>query len=695
MPLPWRMRAWTLLIATALAARPAWPANPNSAGAAAPYEVQVVLHFADDPRFTRLYKEAVFNQARDHLLALMDGVFRTEVVTEHVLVDRLAVQPLEELSLSHAEAAALQQTGQVYLVTVEYVDGTYRIGSRRYDGPRGLLGPYRRSETPDRQWVPKAVCDAVRRQLALEAEVRPSERTRDEVYLRFPAGLSLETIEHWLPRGTVFQVMRVEEHPDGSRKQSPLPNTVLRLQPPTSPDHQAKRFLTARVVSNMRDPWRSSSRNVRFIALNLPVRTGRLRLRLLDQATGEPAYGATLQVRVSDRGFDQLTDGSLLELDPEGYVTTPPLAGLAYVQIWQAGQVAFEFPVPILDEWTEVERRIPVDAQGREKAEFQRLLDYQTRDLRLLHENLNAAMRHLNSLNEAKRYEEACDACAALLREFRSSGRAVSSRLTELEKLATSLGLQDQPRLRQVSDDAKKLQGRVSDLANLHESLQRTIEKAEAQARADVLIELGKQALDAYEIDDAIDKFKLALIEQPDQPELKQQLEALEETWRVKSSQHRAARELVFEAWAHAELTELEEMLPKVRQAAQTLLRYKDHLSLGRLLHANTEHIVAISELIDELANRGTTEDQQEGGKWADVSETLDNFNQELTGYIDSLTNSGSPDDPARPVQPDAAAAKQPDQDAVPSTPSSQPTSTSPPDGSPPAGKAAEDEEEE
>jgi tetratricopeptide (TPR) repeat protein len=402
-----------------------------------------------------------------------------------------------------------------------------------------------------------------------------------------------------------------------------------------------------------------------------------------------------LQVRVGDRGFDQLTDGSLLELDPEGYVTTPPLAGLAYVQIWQAGQVAFEFPVPILDEWTEVERRIPVDAQGREKAEFQRLLDYQTRDLRLLHENLNAAMRHLNSLNEAKRYEEARDACAALLREFRSSGRAVSSRLTELEKLATSLGLQDQPRLRQVSDDAKKLQGRVSDLANLHESLQRTIEKAEAQARADVLIELGKQALDAYEIDDAIDKFKLALIEQPDQPELKQQLEALEETWRVKSSQHRAARELVFEAWAHAELTELEEMLPKVRQAAQTLLRYKDHLSLGRLLHANTEHIVAISELIDELANRGTTEDQQEGGKWADVSETLDNFNQELTGYIDSLTNSGSPDDPARPVQPDAAAAKQPDQDAAPSTPSSQPTSTSPPDGSPPAGKAAEDEEEE
>jgi hypothetical protein len=666
-------------------------AEPGSSAAAGEaYCMQVVLRFADDPLFTRLYKEAVFSQVRDQLLVLLEDVMRVEVLTEHVLVERWGDQPLEHFTLSPAEAAELGTPCQVCLVWIEYVEGTYRVACRRLDGPRGLLGPCRSTPTPDRQWVPKAVCEAVRREVVLEAEVRPKRGQPEQVYLRFPTHLSRAAMERWLPPDTVFQVLRVEDHPDGTRRQSPLPNTVLVLQPPPAqPNHKGERPLTARVVSNLRDPWRSRGRGIRFVAVNLPVqRGGRLRLRLVDQESGEPAYGATIQVRVSDRGFDRMSDRNLLELNRDGYVTTPPLSGLAYVQILQGGEVAFEFPVPILQEWMELERRIPIDANAREKAAFERLLAYQARDVRLLHEQLNAEIHTLNALNEAKRYEEARDANAALLRSTRPSAQAVSDRLKELLNLAQALGLQDRPRLRQAADETQKLQRRLDDLAALQDSLERTIANAEAQARADVLIELGNQALEQFQVDDAIDKYKLALAEQPDQPELKKRLDELIEAWRLKSAAHRAARTFVYGAWAEAEITELQDKLPQARQAAQTLQRYNDHLSLARLVAANNDHILALSELVDELANRGASEDQQEGKTWIGVMDSLDAFNKELTGFLDGLEGSNRTSSP--PADPQAEA---------PSDRPSQPPTTPPQPASPAedtnSGPAANDEEEE
>lgn len=644
-----RTTAWMLIgcaLAAALSSAPCGMAAPpgSSDPAGAADSVQVVLRFSDDPLFTHLYKEAVFSQVRDQLLVLLDDVFNVEVVTQHVLADRLRDQPLEEFALSPSEATELAISGQVFLVLIEFEGGTYHISSRRYDGPRGLLGPCRSMHTPDRQWVPKAVCDAVCRELVLKAEVRPKKGKPSEVNLRFPAGMTRQTIERWLPRGTVFQVLRVENRPDGSRRQTPIPNTVLILQPSTAANQKGERPFTASVISNLQDPWRTSSRSVHFVAVNLPVQQGgRLRLRLIDQATGEPAYGATIQVRVSDRGFDKMTDRDLLELNRDGYVTTPPLSGLAYVQILQAGQVAFYFPVPILQEWMELERRIPIDEQAREKAAFEWLLDSQERELRLLHEQLNAAVRSINALNESKRYEEARDACAALLKDSRRSEQVLTHRMTELLTVAPSLGLQERPRLRQAADSTAKLRRRLEDLTKLQESFERTINKAEAQARADVLIELGRQAEDAFEIDEAIDRYKLALAEQPDQPELKQKLEELEGAWRIKGNAHQQARKVVFEDWAQAEITEIQDKLPQVRQAARTLQRFNDHLSLSRLVAANSDHILALSALVDELADRGATEDQQEAEKWVDLIDTLEKFNKEVISYIEGLEDPDSP----------------------------------------------------
>lgn len=690
----WLLLIWALAagISPAPASQAAAPGNPPAASDAD--TVHVVLSFSDEPLFTRLYKEAVLGQARDQLMVLLQGLFPVEVLTEHVLLERLADQPLENLNVSPLEAAELKLPGQVFLIRVEYSDGAYRVLSRRYDGRRGLLGPCRITHTPDRQWVPKAVCDAVRRELTLQAEVRPKRGKPDEVYLRFAASLSRETIERWLTPDTIFQVLRVEHHPDGSRRQSPVPNTVLILQPPPpTPTHKGERPFTARVVSNLRDPWRSGNPKVRYVAVNLPVQQGRLRLRFVDQASGEPAYGATIQVRVSDRGFNAMTDQNLLELNREGYVTTPLLARLAYVQVLQAGEVAFEFPIPIVQEWAELEWRIPIDEQGREKAAFERLLSYQARELQLLHEQLNAAIRSLNAMNDAKRYEEARDASDKLLRDTRSSANVANRRLNELLSMAQSLGLQQRPRLRQAADETERLNRRLDDLARLHESLVRTIAKAEAQARADVLIELGNQALDAYEIEDAIIKYTLALAEQPDQPNLKKRLEELQEAWRVKGSAHKAARELIFGRWAQAEITELQRLLTQVRQAAQTLQRFNDHLGLGKLVAANSDHIAALSELVDELVARSTTEDQQEADKWVKFMNTLETFNEELIACLESLENSTSP---APPTSMPAAGGGPPPPARQDDAPTDSPTETSdpPPAGSSPSPPPLDEEEE-
>lgn len=696
-----RATVWTLIVcALAAAMSPAPRGMAASLGSSDPdrsvYAVQVVLRFSDDPLFTRLFKESVLSQARDQLLVLAEGIFGLEVVTQHVLADRLGSQPLEEFALSSTEAAELDISGQVLLVSVEFEGGNYRIASRRYDGPRGLLGPCRILHTPDRQWVPKAVCDAVRRELVLEAEVRPKRGKPEEVTLRFPAGMTRETIERWLPRGTVFQVLRVENRPDGRRRQTLIPNTLLILQPSTTITHKGERPFMAKVISNLRDPWRTSNRSVRFVAVSLPVQQGgRLRLRLIDQATGEPAYGATIQVRVNDRGFNKMTDRDLLELNREGYVTTPPLSGVAYVQILQAGHVAFHFPVPILQPWMELERRIPIDEQAREKAAWERLLESQERDLRSLHEQLNVAVRKINALNKTKRYEEARDQCAAVLKESLRSQQVLRERMRELLTEAQSLGLQEWPRLRQAADSTAKARRRLEDLARLQESFERTINKAEAQARADVLIELGNQALDAFEFDDAIDKYKLALAEQPDQPELTQKLEQLEEAWRIKGKTHQQARKVVFEDWAQAEITELQDKLPKVRQAAQTLQRFRDHLSLNRLVAANTDHILALSDLVDELADRGAAEDQQEAEKWVELIDALEKFNKEVTAYLDGVETSGSPASrdgtpeaagtasPAGVPQADGTAAKPAEEDGSTADPAQKTSNGSRPSPSP------------
>jgi hypothetical protein len=655
-------KAATKAIPTAAATAPA--------KSEAPYQVLVCLRVSRNRVLTPLFVRSLRRQVQDQLANFFGSLSSVEVRTSgHWLLDDYADRPIDEPELTEAELSSRDVQGKVVLVGIDFRDGVYQVTSRHIEGQLQQASAVNSQATPDRQWVAKAVCLAVKDDFSPLATI-VRRGTGGSVALDFQVGEQKSRFLNLLEPLSIWQPYLVVRGRGGALSRRELPYTLIRLDR----EHLGE----PEVVSNVVNAFPQRAAVVGLEAAKLRTCTGRLRLHLLDDATGAPVINCS--VAASDESFEALTDADLLEKpNREGYVaSTREFQQMAYVKVIVGGNSAVKFPVPITSSWCEFEIRIPSDSKANEKNDFERILRALTQDLHFIGVFQSDAVRKFNELNSSKRYEEALSGINAHISSVANNLKVAETNLATLKRQAEELRIADNSSFDLASKQFTQHEKRHAEISELVTTLQSAIDTRDAQARANVLIKLAQQAEQECNIDEAITRYELALAEQPDQPTLVQKLAELKALWAVKSPE----RDLIFERWAKAELTEIATLLPQVELTLPKLKAAEDYLSLNKLLIVNTAQITEVGALVEQLAGRNSEADKQEASKYAELTEKLASFQEKvgtaLEEVLASVAKSSSVETPAAADSPTTE------------TPADEPSAPS--TGAPPAvppGKAA------
>jgi hypothetical protein len=616
----------------------AWAGRASAAEAASPadepYRLLVLLRFSDEAAFTPRFVRSLDRQVRDQMRNLFGALAEVEVLDRHPLIDRLNETSLAELSLKPAEfATALvaedRSFEKAFLFDVDWRDGEYLLAWRQLDAEVQQIGPLRRQQTPNRQWVGKAIGQSIREDFSPVARVIPTVE-RDKVQLEF-RGSHIDggaLLAPWLGEDCFLQPFWIVQQGDGSLTRMPLPFTVLHLD--RDGGHK-----WAQAITNLPNPWLKSPRVVGFQAWKLHTQAGRFRLQVLDQATGAPLQNCS--VYAGSRGFDAITDADrLADPDAHGYVVSGrPFERLAYIRISQGagGGGGVQLPLPITSDWCELTCRVAVDAAASEKSDLQRETGYLVEDLKALETGISDRVQQVNKLNADKRYEDALRAAREALDYGEKFSQSLPKSVRSLEDRWKLLKASPGPALAWLEKETQELQRQREGLQKLADNLDRTIRYNDAQSRANVLIELGRQYERDGDIDQAIDKYVLAIGEQADQPELAKHLEHLKAAWKIKGAEHRDARDFVYSVWAKAEVADLQADLPKAEQAFAVLKQAGDYLSARKLMKTNQRLVADADRLVQQLAGRNEEADRQEHEKYVGLLERLAKLQQQVAEF--------------------------------------------------------------
>jgi tetratricopeptide (TPR) repeat protein len=612
-----------------------------------PYRIVIAIQFSDDPVFTRFFRGTVVREVRDQLANYFGGLAEVEVVTEHPLLDRLDEIPLSGVTLGPDQCAD-PPADKLFLVLVDCDGGTYRICWRQLSFEAQHVGPLGTRTTPDRHWLAKAICLAARDDFAPVALIEPGE-TRDQVRLHFH-GADFQTegkprLAFWLKAGCVLQPLWVIRDRSGTLSRVPIPQTAIVLE--SSSD-----FSRGTVVTPRLDPWKRSPRVAGFQAIRIPTCPGRFRLRLRSAERPDRPVREGCTVFASANRFSTEVADRQPSPDRNGVVVSRPevsFPGVAYVTI-RHGASDYQVLVPISAPMRDVEYRLPEDPAAGLKADWQRRLRYLVQDVQALHGVADQQFQEVNALNSEKRYEEALQRVRAALRD-QTSLPSVEKALAALADEAKKLGAESNSRLGWAQQQVQELRRRTRSLEHLEGSLAEAIRQIDARNRARVLRDLAFQSEASGDIDDAIEKYRLSLKEYPEQPALRRHLDWLEDAWKIKSPEHRDARQYVLKTFAAVRVQSLSDELPKARKVFETLRAAGDALAVRCLVRVLDRHLNDLAELVELLEGRGTETDRQDCDRYVKVSESVTQFRAEIRDWLVSQPQEPEPP-PAEKPQP-------------------------------------------
>jgi len=621
------------------------PADESAPASVSPYRLIVCLRISDDPLLTPLLAESVRREVRDQLRNFFGPLADVEVLTTgHWLIDDYA---RDDVELPQVDAEILEARGlveQVCLFRISFDGKQYRVRGRQMDGQTGVVGTIREAATPDRQWISKTICLAVRDDFALRATVEPGS-IPGTANIRFVGREHQDYLQRIIGDACVMQLYWVAKTRGGTDR-TVVPRTLLLW----------KKDAPANVVSTYASPW-SRKAGVTYEAVRLHTQRGRLRLRVVDDQRGTPIVNRT--VSANDQGFRSLNSNHILPLARrDGTRLSPELQHVAYVRVDGGGGSFIHIPLPITAAVCDHTLPIPADKTVSERNDYDRDLRFLSQDIQTMSAAQSLAVRAANDFNERKRYEDALQSVHAAVDGLGPQLTTVEATLQTLVQLAEKLAIKDRKILSVAGEEIQKLQERHRELVELGDTIRNAVATRDAQQRANVLIKLGEQFERDADFAEAIEKYELALAERVEQPELARKLEQLKAEWTIKGDDHRAARALVYEQWATSEITDLEERLPEVQKALETLRSVPDGLTARKLVQVNAAHVEAIQDLVAQLAGRSSKEDQAETKKYAALLERLAEFQAATAQFVsDSLTpsapaaaSSAEPDAPAAPV---------------------------------------------
>ncbi len=586
-----------------------------------PYQLQVVLHVAENRFLTPLFQDQLERDLRVHLQQSFGKLAQVEIVRQHPLLSEILAKGLEQ-ALDGWDALSDRKT---HFVLLDFGEGRYQLEARQYDGMSGLASPVtRRAHTFDRRQVADLAARLVEQDFGVVGTV--VRAAGEDVELALKGGALGEPLGRWVEAGDLFAIARLTRE-GGKLRAARLPWALLQAVNEPQEGIVRCRFLHRFAEDNLAEsPGVEGYRCLRLNTTTAPVR-----LRFVEPETFRPLVGLQVHIRggreQKPREYATNQDGVI--------VTSEPFRHLALVQVIHGGGPIAQFPVEIVRERTLV-CHLKISAE----AEAQAPLDYRKDQwLRRLGDNLRVAAERVGDLNAllTRSLDSALDAGRAGLKTLDHEIAELTLERGGIVRQAADKKVPlDRLDLRDGDQALERLHERRAELAGFIARLEKTIaDAASPQTQALVkILERARLLEGEAEYDQAIQLYEKVLADSPNQPKGAQHLAKLKRAWAIKSAEHDQARRFIYQTWPRVEPGELKSRLAQGRQALQTCQAAGDAMSLQRLLSANVVHAGSLKKRLDVLKRQEGDDSRAEARTLAQVADALRQLHAEATAFV-------------------------------------------------------------
>jgi len=623
----------------------AQPPRPAESDAKTPYELQVVLHMADNPSLTDVFYDRVERELRDSLQADFGDLVNVEVVRKHPLL-----KDIPEKGLASALKTWQERNGvKTHFVLIDFNGVDYEIQTCQYDGVTGQPNPVvviekdrniivRKERKRDREFVAKAAALMVERDFGLIASFPswPQGKTKpQEVRLEFKAS-ALAPLDLWVKKGDVFGVVQV---PNGNGASQMIPDAVVLIQEPPKDGACTGQLF-----------WRyglPEPGNVSYRCVKLGTASGPLRVRVV-KATGPNNVLGPVDVglQVRRNGFTG-EDQSVLKVDTHAglFDAASPKLDLGAKGVFD--QVAFvsvvegvkatvraEVPVPLLTDQpylikltnqpdADTVADLSKDAWKRKVNESFGAVEYVIREIQEL------------ATKEATgtRSEIIKKAQGGLERAQDDYPRLIAKR-DELFKTPTPADTRDLKEMNKLLGEIKKRMDELNLFVVKQQELERD-EKDPKRLEWIAKIEQGKLLEKELELGKAI-----ALYEKvpPDfaPPGLKERIAQLHKLWDTNDEKYRLARNFIYDVFPTLEdSAALQPRLGEAFKAFEECKRVKDVIAAQKLLAGIGLLLPRLAKEGEQLNPRLNPEDDLPAQRLQKVGAEMEKLLNDVKSYLE------------------------------------------------------------
>ncbi|HVS39947.1 MAG TPA: hypothetical protein VMS17_30595 [Gemmataceae bacterium] len=599
------------------------------AEAKTPYQLKVVLHFADHRLLTDVFRDRVERELHDDL----QGSFGDLVIVETTRAPKLDdVLPYGLKSLDGwKERSAVKS----HFVLIDYTAGQYEIQARQFDGLMGQPSPLvRRDWTRDPEFVAKAAALLIEEDFGLvgvfDRWPAPIGDTNEDqsVALRLKgSGLGMP-LDRWIQKGDVFAVVQMPAGDAGPGK--PILGALLMVDKPPAAGDAA---CMCRVFRRY-DPPRDSGAGYRCIKLGTIVRTP-LRLRFF-QALADNRVGALpdqLTVDIRRNGFVGEDAAIQKGTNDDGAVDTIAAKenGLfdhvAFVNVLRTGLLKARVPIALLDEQPVVlavnVASDPNSLRDFRRTAWERDVDTAWREQVELFREINDLAADPNKRDEArKKIQDALD-------RSQDDGQRLAAEKKELEKDGAFSSPAADDRLNKIKEGA-------ADLSQFLDKLKK-IDAEENDPKRKVWrtqVEEAKRLDEQLEIDKALALYDQVLKEGYQDEALKAYVDKLHKEWVPKGEEHRNARAFLYEVWPTLDDAGLKDQLKEAAGAVETCKAVGDWRAVTKFVRSTDAHFVRMKQEADKLRPDINVDDEKPSKLIKDVSDALTPIFNGATRYL-------------------------------------------------------------
>ncbi len=571
-----------------------------------PYRLQIVLRVAENRFLTPTFQEQLQGALRDQVQLALGALAKVEVVRSHPLLANIEAKGLE----TGLDGLEWISGVKLHFVLVDFVDGSYLLKSRQYDGMTGLQSPLPRlARTNDRTLVAREGARLVLQDFGVVGTV---VQTGKDYRLALRGGKLGVPLERWAKTGEVFAISRITKEGDKTRG-TRVPWALLEVL-----DLPRDGICRCRLWHRFQeDDLREQPGVLGYRCLKLTTTPGPLKLRLIDDEQFQPL--PFLQVHIRKPGTPKADE---LTTNRAGLVVTREnFRHFAVVRVMTGDTVRAQFPVAMTGAGTvECRLKINADAEQQMSLEFRKDLW-----LRRILDNLRLAAERVVQLNQE-------------LTE--SLGKALGTAQAGLKNMDGEISylVQERAQIRRYADEKsvkldlrdgevglESLTKKKEELASFVARIDSAVKDSASEKTLGLakILERARLLEGEADFDQAIGLYDKFLAASPDQPKVKEHLDRLKTAWATKNSQHKEARAFLVGIWPKVEVAELAKNLDMAHAALAICKEAQDRLTPLKVMQADILHAANLKKLLDTLKRQDNADNRAQLKALVPVAESL------------------------------------------------------------------------